>query len=90
MFLKHCEAENVAQDSDYSDAEHDGSLGGVPRQMHLKDEQLPSGMGFSAVGVNVCLGRPLERFRVLASGRVCGRARGKRSSSKRLLRHKVL
>ena len=37
----------------------------------------------------LCLGRPLERFLVLASGRVCGRARGKRSFSKRLLRHKV-
>ena len=37
----------------------------------------------------VCLGGPLERFRVLASGHVCGRARGKRSSSKQLLRHKV-
>ena len=33
----------------------------------------------------LCLGRPLERFCVLASGRVCGRARGKRSSSKPLL-----
>ena len=33
----------------------------------------------------LCLGSPLERFRVLASGRVWGRARGKRSSSKPLL-----
>ena len=31
----------------------------------------------------------MERFRVLASGRVCGRACGKRRSSKRPLRHKV-
>ena len=38
----------------------------------------------------LCLGRPLERFRVLASGRVSGLAHGKHSSSKRLLRHKVL
>ena len=52
MFLENCEAENVAQDSDYADGEHDGSLGGVSRQMHLKDEQLPDGMGFGAVGAN--------------------------------------
>ena len=37
----------------------------------------------------LCIGRPLERFRVLASSHVCGRTRGKRSSSKRPLRHKV-
>ena len=34
---------------------------------------------------NSWVSRGLERFRVLASGRVCGRARGKRSISKRLL-----
>ena len=34
---------------------------------------------------NSWVSRGLERFRVLASGRVCGRARGKRSSSKPLL-----
>ena len=38
----------------------------------------------------LCLGRPLERFRVLAIGRVCGHARGKHSFSKWPLRHKVL
>ena len=37
----------------------------------------------------LCLGGLLARFRVLARGRVWGRARGKRSSSKRLVRHKV-
>ena len=36
-----------------------------------------------------CLGRPLERLRVLASGHVCGRMRGKHIFSKRFLRHKV-
>ena len=34
---------------------------------------------------NSWVSRGLERFRVLASGRVCGRARGKRSYSKPLL-----
>ena len=38
----------------------------------------------------LCLGRPFERFCVLTSGRVCGRACGNRRSSKRPLRHKVL
>ena len=37
----------------------------------------------------LCLKGTLERFRVLARGRVCSCARGKRSSSKWLLRHKV-
>ena len=37
----------------------------------------------------LCHGGTLERFRVLASGRVCGRAGGKQSFSKHPLRHKV-
>ena len=45
--------------------------------------------GFSGVGTTLCLGGPLERFCVLASGCVCGCAHGKRSFSKRLPRLKV-
>ena len=39
---------------------------------------------------NSWVSRGLERFRVLASGRVCGRARGKRSISKRLLTQELV
>ena len=38
--------------------------------------------GFSGVGTTLCLGGPLERFRVLASGCVCGCAHSKHSFSK--------
>ena len=44
---------------------------------------------YNTTACTLCLCRPLERFRVLASGRICGHMRGKRSSSKWILRHKV-